>query len=405
MTVQIIKPLQHLATAVEDLTLDAANARIHDERNLEAIKSSLTRFGQRLPIVVQKQGMIVRAGNGRLAAARDLGWTHIAAVVVDEGDVEATAFAIADNRTAELAGWDDDVLGQLLVAIDGDPDFDLGVIGFSDRDLAQVLARAGGELEDDVAPPLPENPITQMGDVWELGAHRLICGDSTDADAVARVLEGATPLIMVTDPPYGVEYDPAWRSEAAAAGSISHAARAHGKVTNDDRADWREAYALFAGDVAYVWHASAYGVEVAAGLEATRFVIRSQVIWAKARFAISRGHYHWQHEACWYAVRKGRTASWTGDRSQTTLWAIAHSSCDTGHGTQKPIECMARPIRNHGVRGDHVFDPFLGSGTTLVAAEQLERVCHGVEIDPRYCDVIVQRWEALTGKSAARRPA
>jgi len=205
---------------------------------------------------------------------------------------------------------------------------------------------------------------------------------------------------MVTDPPYGVQYDADWRNRADRANGKPYGARAIGRVTNDDRADWREAWALFPGDVAYVWHAGTKADIVAESLDASGFAIRSQVVWAKSRFAISRGHYHVQHEPCWYAVRKGGTGHWHGDRSQTTLWPIAHLKSETGHSTQKPVECMRRPIINNSAPGQPVYDPFLGSGTTMIAAEMEGRACLGLEITPHYVDVIVQRWQNFTGKQA-----
>jgi len=190
----------------------------------------------------------------------------------------------------------------------------------------------------------------------------------------------------VTDPPYGVSYDAIWRADA---GLNARTGPRVGTVTNDDRADWSEAWALFPGAVAYVWH-DATAQEVQESLKAKGFETRSQIVWAKTRFAIGRGHYHWQHEPCWYAVRKGKTAAWAGDRSQTTLWAIPlDANVEGGHSTQKPLECMERPIRNH--EGD-VYDPFLGSGTTLIAAARQGRRCYGLEISPAYCDVIRRRW-------------
>ena len=206
---------------------------------------------------------------------------------------------------------------------------------------------------------------------------------------------------MVTDPPYGVNYDPAWRARIVdAAGRKAKAPHALGRVANDDRADWRQAWALFPGDVAYVWHGALHGNEVRSSLEACRFAIRSQIVWDKGRLIISRGHYHWRHETAWYAVRRGRTARWTGDRRQTTVWLMPHRRSETGHGTQKPVIAMQRPMENHSRPGDAVYDPFVGSGTTIVAAEATGRICHAVEIDPAYVDMAVRRWEALTGRVA-----
>lgn len=234
------------------------------------------------------------------------------------------------------------------------------------------------------------------GDIWQLGKHRLICGDATDPKIVAALLAGDTPRLMVTDPPYGVGYEPGWRQKSLGA------ARAVGKVLNDDRSDWRAAWRLFPGDVAYVWHAGLHAGSVELSLAAADFRVRSQIIWDKGRLIISRGHYHWRHEACWYAVRKLKTANWQGDRKQTTIWQISHRRSTTGHSTEKPIECMRRPMLHHTLQGDAVYDPFLGSGTTIIAAEMTGRRCYGIELHPEYCGLAIARWEQLTGRKAWR---
>lgn len=206
---------------------------------------------------------------------------------------------------------------------------------------------------------------------------------------------------MVTDPPYGVEYDADWRNHAMRSSGAAVGGRAIGKVSNDDNADWREAWALFPGEVMYVWHAGQKAHIVAESLEVMDFEIRAQIIWAKNNIVISRGHYHPKHEPCWYAVRKGGTGHWSGDRKQATVWNIDKPlKSETGHSTQKPVECMRRPIENNSNPGQVVYDPFLGSGTTMIAAESTGRFCYGLELSPAYCDVIVKRWEEYTGKKA-----
>lgn len=200
---------------------------------------------------------------------------------------------------------------------------------------------------------------------------------------------------MVTDPPYGVSYDPSWREEV----DLGLGKRSKGLVKNDDKIQWTEAYSLFTGDVSYVWHAGKYTDIVLSNLKDCGFEPVSQIIWAKQHFALSRGDYHWQHEPCWYAVKKGKKHNWQGDRTQSTLWEIKNNNSfgnsnteeTFGHGTQKPIECMARPIRNNSIDGDVIYDPFLGSGSTMVAAHQLNRKCYGMELDPKYCQVIIDR--------------
>ena len=387
---------------VADLVLDPANVRLHGPKNLEAIKGSLARFGQQKPIVVSKEGIVI-AGNGTLVAARDLGWTSIDVVRTELEGAEAIGFAIADNRTAELAEWDDPELAKLLAQLQNDENFETAATGFSDAEIDRLIAQAtnlGGD--DDAAPEPPETPETKLGDVYKLGDHRLLCGDATSFEDVERLLEGETPFLMVTDPPSGVDYEPNWRNEAKRRDGTPFGASSTGEVANDNRADWRDAYRLFPGDVAYVWHAGRACGEIAAHLYEVGFEIRAQVVWAKSRFAISRGHYHWQHEPCWYSVRKGRKAAWIGDRSQTTIWdvPIGVDESSTHHGTQKPVELFGRPIRNHET--DAVYDPFCGSGTSIVAAEKLGKRAFALELDPAYCDVIVARWEALTGRKAER---
>ena len=282
-------------------------------------------------------------------------------------------------------------------------DFDLTLLGMSDDDLEALLRDpdalgADGPVEgEDAVPELPVTPISVPGDLWQLGSHRLICGDSTAANVVGRLLGDVKPQLMVTDPPYGVEYDPGWRNKAGAA-----ATKRTGKVLNDDRADWREAWSLFPGDVAYVWHGALHAATVAESLTVTGFNIRSQIIWAKDRLVLSRGDYHWQHEPCWYAVRAKGKGHWAGDRKQTTLWQIANrdQDADTVHGTQKPVECMRRTILNNSSTGQAVYEPFMGSGTMLIAAETTGRVCFVVELNPAYVDVAVERWQSFTGQEA-----
>jgi DNA modification methylase len=228
--------------------------------------------------------------------------------------------------------------------------------------------------------------------------HRLRCGDSTSADDVIGLLGDVVPHLMVTDPPYGVEYDPSWRAKAG----VNKNTEKMGKVLNDDRADWREAWALFPGDVAYVWHASLFTREVLDSLESCGFKHRSMIIWVKDRFTLGRGDYHWQHEPCWYVVKEGKKGHYDGGRSQSTVWNIpARDDGGVGHGTQKPVECMRRPIVNNSSPGQFVYEPFCGSGTTIIAGEMEGRRVLAMEMDARYCDVIVRRWQAFTAQTAA----
>ena len=668
--------------AVGDLIPYVNNARTHSDRQVALIAGSIREFGFNNPVLVDGENGII-AGHGRVLAAQKLGLATVPVIELTHlSDAQKRAYILADNRLAEQAGWDRELLSLELGDL-AELEIDLGALGFDGHELDELLNHADVDLKEEVTPPLPERPVSRPGDLWCLGPHRLLCGDATDGAAVARLLDGVRPHLMVTDPPYGVAYDPDWRNRAGASET-----RRTGKVLNDDRADWREAWALFPGDVAYVWHGALHATTVAESLVASGFDIRSQIIWAKDRHVLSRGHYHWQHEPCqpagtlvqkvvkrgagsqqaqveevpietlqagdhvvsynsyesvirrrgrkitrigsrpylgmmhticaagrvtratpehrfsarldpdaacrqvvylmrrgdwwrvgrvalfnsrgfglatrladnkaeeawivsvhatavtaqcaeqvlscrygiptthwevddwslqrgtqrspemiagiydcldmsalearatlllrdhrldpahpfisskdqaifsrratrliracnlfagilqlpmptageafewvtvsgndaapfsgpvwsmdvekdqhyvadglvthncWYAVRgKGH---WSGDRTQSTLWSIPNRDQDaaTIHGTQKPVECMRRPMLNNSSPGQAVYEPFCGSGTTLIAAEAAGRVCCALELDPAYVDVAVQRWEAFTGKSA-----
>lgn len=688
--------LQVQRVPAASLVLDEQNVRTHGKRNLEAIRGSLKRFGQVEPLVVQKGTRRVLAGNGRLLALRELGVTEVDIVEVDVQAGDAAALAVALNRTAELAGWD---MAKLKTLIDETAEIDWGNLGWSEAELRQALLEADipiesrpGQSDPDEVPVPPVTPITQPGDLWilpsEIGEHRVLCGDATKSSAVQRLLRDEKPFLMVTDPPYGVDYTPEWRDGVGEESPN----RSRAPVAGDTQADWKAAYALFPGDVAYVWHASLCSWIVAAGLHEVEFDIRAQIVWCKPSPTFSRGAYHWQHEPCqppgtmvrtpegvvpiealkdgdrvlsynsyssvitgkrdgrtvkvavrpysgdlyavsaggcmtrctdghqfsvkftaeasqiwctylmrrgdwwrvgilrtfnsrgfglsvrleqedgdeawllgtystrgdamcaeqvlsvkygiptthwnaerssdratfrtadqirtiyealdlvrmeqgacrvlgdhgrrmayplvtrgeshvrhsrrvtvivracnvipkimavpkpkeagdeftwetvcdvgrepyagpvysldvavdhhyvadglvthncWYAVRKGKPAKWGGDRRQSTTWELTppkdaygrSGEDETPHATQKPIECMERPIRNHGGKADAVYDPFLGSGTTLLAAERQGRRCFGIEIEPKWVDVAVARWEKYTGKKAVRQPA
>ncbi len=390
--------------AIEQWPLDrlkpyAKNAKMHGADQVAKIAASMAEFGWTVPCLVADDGELI-AGHGRVLAAEQLGLTEAPVIVLGHlSDEQRRAYRIADNKLTELGEWNEVVLSEELQLLASE-NFDLSLIGFDDGDLDALLSGLDGETdtegEDDIPEP-PEDPVSRPGDLWVLGNHRLLCGDATVATDVERVLGTVKPLLMVTDPPYGVEYDPGWRNKIGAS-----ATKRTGKVLNDDRADWREAWDLFPGDVAYVWHGALHAATVAESLEAAGFKIRSQIIWAKDRLVLSRGDYHWQHEPCWYAVKKTGKGRWAGDRKQTTLWQIANKDqdADTVHGTQKPVECMRRPILNNSSPGQAIYEPFMGSGTTLIAAETTGRVCHGIELNPAYVDVALERWQKFTGQTA-----
>lgn len=396
-------------TSLKDLTPDPQNANAGTERGQYLVEHSLESFGAGRSILADVNGVVI-AGNKTLQAAADMGLeVEIVQsdgkklVVVQRTDLDlmtdkaARELAYADNRASEVGlAWDTE---QILADMQGGVDLEQF---FRTDELEAILKDTSVDPVEDAEPQfdraaeLQAEWQTERGQVWVIPslsvagkAHRVMCGDSTSAEDVGRLMGGENPNLMVTDPPYGVEYNAGWRDEAAAAGLLQFGAARQGAVQNDDRFDWFDAIKLFGGNVIYCWHADLRAKDVAQFLENAGYEIRYQIIWAKPHFVIGRGHYHTRHEPCWYAVKKGQTADWLGDHSQDTLWQITLDHNVTGgHSTQKPLECMARPIRNH--KGD-VYDPFLGSGTTIVACEQTCRVGYGMEISPAYVAVILQR--------------
>jgi DNA modification methylase len=384
---------------LEDLIPYARNARTHSDAHVAQIAGSIREFGWTVPVLLDGANGII-AGHGRVLAARKLGLAAVPCIELAHlTDLQRRAYILADNKLALNAGWDEEMLGLELAELQAG-DFDLSLTGFDEDELAALLAvNTDGLTDPDEVPEAPAEPVSALGDVWVLGKHRLVCGDSTDAGTVGSCLNGVVPHLMVTDPPYGVSYDANWRDEALGGNA---GGRATGKVANDDEADWSEAWALFPGDVAYVWCAPGpLHCTVHDGLLVSGFDPRTMIVWAKNQFVIGRGHYHAQFEPCWYAVRKGASGHWSGDRKQSTLWQIEKPrKSETGLSTQKPVECMRRPIENNSSPGQAVYDPFLGSGTTLIAGEMTGRSVHAIEIVPAYVDVACQRWMNFTGQQA-----
>ena len=387
--------------SVSSLIPYARNSRTHSEEQVAQIAASIREWGWTTPVLVDEEGGII-AGHGRVLAARKLGLQDVPAMVASGWtDAQKRAYVLADNQIALNAGWDMDLLSVELSDLKTE-DFDIGLIGFDNNFLNNIFLKTmEGNTDPDDVPEEPISPVSAIGDVWILGRHRLVCGDCTDALVVEKVLSGVKPHLMVTDPPYGVEYDANWRNKAVRADGSAIGGKAVGKVAKDDIADWREAWALFPGDVAYIWHAGNKAHIVAESLLASEFQIRAQIIWSKSQFVIGRGDYHPHHEPCWYVVRKGKTGHYVGDRKQSTIWQIPKpQKSETGHSTQKPVECMKRPIENNSSPGQAIYEPFSGSGTTIIAAEMTGRVCYAIELNPAYVDVAVVRWQEFSGQSA-----
>ena len=389
--------------SVHELTANPRNARTHSESQIKKLAKSIKEFGFINPIIHDEEGVIL-AGHGRLAAAQKLGLEHVPAIDASHlTEQQKRAYMLADNRMALDAGWDEGILKIELTELAAFEGLDIDLTGFDQSEISLLTSThtEKNEAENDI-PATPVQSVSQLGDTWLLGPHRVRCGDSTNPADVEILLQGSKPHLMVTDPPYGVDYDPAWRNGLDRAKN-----RRTGVVENDDRSDWTPAWNLFPGNIAYVWHGGLHAGVVQASLEDSKFKVRSQIIWAKNKMVFSRGDYHWQHEPCWYAVRE--KGNWNGDRKQTTLWQIdnlnvakhqAKENARSNHSTQKPVECMRRPILNNSKAGDVIYDPFLGSGTTVIAAETEGRACYGMELNPAYVDVIVKRWQEFTKGTA-----
>jgi DNA modification methylase len=392
------------------------NAREWNAAAVAKVASSIREYGFRQPIVVDVHDVII-IGHLRLAAAKTLRLKEVPVHVASElTPAQVKGLRLMDNRSHEEADWDLSLLGPELADL-GTLDFDLSLTGFDVHELDKLLRDPMDEERAEQAPPLPDVAATLPGDLWLLGNHRLLCGDATSPETVAQLLGDRKPLLLVTDPPYGIELDSEWRDRAginkhgpAEASYMKHRSEGHTQtsISGDTRADWSEAFELVPSlQVGYVWHASKFTREVLDGLLRIGFLHHQQIIWNKGRAVLTRTLYWFGHEPAWF-VRK-KNAPWYGKAGEnSTIWEVASPKFIMGssdeqkfdHPTQKPLELMRRPILNHTKRGEVVYDPFLGSGTTLMAAELTERVCYGIELDPKYCDVIVRRWEEFTGKQA-----
>jgi DNA modification methylase len=398
---------------IDRLVLYARNPRKNDAV-VDRMCSSIREFGFKIPVLARSDGEVVD-GHLRLKAAKKLGIAEVPVLLCDEWTpAQVKAFRLMVNRSVEWAAWDEELLTLELQEIEASG-FDLTLTGFDAKEIDDLLL--DDNPVEDAAPPLPDNPITRTGDLWVCGRHRVLCGDATSPETVTRLLGDRKPFLMVTDPPYGIELDSEWRDRAglngcgpAEASYMKHRTTGHTKTTisGDTRADWSEAFALVPSiQVAYVWHASLFTREVLDGLLRIGFLYPQQIIWNKGRVVLTRTHYWYQHEPCWYARKKN--APWFGKAGEnSTIWdspspkfIMAGSDEEKfDHPTQKPVALMRRPILNHTKRGDLVYEPFLGSGTTLAAAELTERDCYGLELDPKYADVVVERWQGLTGEKA-----
>jgi len=389
---------------LSELKPDDRNARKHNEKNIEQVMRSLKEFGQHAPLVVQRGTNKVLVGNGRLEAMKRLGWTEAGVMYVDDDDQTAIRRALADNRTAELAEWDEDVLKDLIKELDPSD-----IVGWDDVDLEELLgAGAPKEVRDDdfdVKSAIPETPKTKMGDIYILGAHRLMCGDATSKDDVAKLMDGQLAHMIWTDPPWNVDYgsskNPRWKNGADR------------QIMNDNmsRDNFREFLlsafknmksVLVPGAMVYaVMCAQEWGLMMSV-MDELKYHWSSTIIWEKDSMVLSRKDYHTQYEPIWYGWAEGSRRHPLKDRKQSDVWNIPRPKRSDEHPIMKPVELVARAIQNSSRAADIVIDLFGGSGTTIIACEQTDRVCYTMELDPKYCDVIVKRWETATGRKAVK---
>jgi site-specific DNA-methyltransferase (adenine-specific) len=390
-------------TSIKDLKSDHKNARKRTDRSAKLIAESLQRYGAARSIVIDEDNRIL-AGNGTIEGAKAAGIKNIRVIETDGTEIIAVkrtgltedqkiGLALADNRTSDLSDWDKDMLQQLSAEHDLAPWFDAD-------DLAEILGEAEqlpaeGLTDADDVPEAPEEPITKLGDLWVLGDHRLLCGDSTDTIALERLMGGVNADLWLTDPPYNVNYE----------GGTGL------KIQNDNMKDaefrqfLKDVYIaancfLRPGAAFYVWHADSEGYNFRGAAFDTGWKVRQCLIWIKSSLVMGRQDYQWKHEPCLYGWTEGAAHTWNSDRKQTTVLEFDKPSRNKEHPTMKPVDLFQYQMANSTKPGNIVLDSFGGSGTTMIAAERINRKARLMELDPRYCDVIVKRWEDFTGKKA-----
>jgi len=386
------------AIQIDALIPYARNSRTHSDAQVAQIAASIKEFGFTNPVLIDGGGGII-AGHGRVLAARKLGLTDVPCIRLDHlTDAQKRAYVIADNRLALNSGWDTEMLKVEFADLQ-ELGFDLELTGFDMDEIKELLAPVGTEglTDPDDAPPLPENPRTRPGDIWVMGKHRLLCGDSTSVSDLEKLTDGQLVDMWLTDPPYNVAYE----------GKTKDAL----KIKNDEMGDdqfrqfLRDAYTaadmvMKPGAVFYIWHADSEGYNFRGAAQDAGWKVRQCLIWKKSSMVMGRQDYHWKHEPCLYGWKEGAGHLWAADRKQTTILEFEKPSRNGEHPTMKPVALFEYQLLNNTKGGDQVLDSFGGSGTTLIAAEKNGRVARLMELDPKYCDVIVKRWQDFTGKIA-----
>lgn len=383
---------------VADLIPYAANSRTHSDAQVAQIAASIKEFGWTNPILIDGDNTII-AGHGRLLAARKLGMEEVPAIILDHlSKAQQRALVIADNQLALNAGWDIDMLKAEIEDLNLEG-FDLGLLGFDDKFLDGLLEPEPSEglTDEDAVPEVPEQPKTVLGDVWVLGNHRLMCGDSTSIDAMQTLTGGGLVDMLLTDPPYNVAYEGGTKEKLT--------------IQNDNMNDGqfrqflRDAYTaadavMKPGAVFYIWHADLEGYNFRGAAKDAGWQVRQCLIWKKSSLVMGRQDFQWIHEPCLYGWKDGAAHLWANDRKQTTILEFNKPSRNGEHPTMKPVELFEYQMLNNTKGADIVLDSFGGSGTTMIAAEKHGRHARLMELDPKYCDVIIKRWQDFTGQQA-----
>ncbi|HAP4931523.1 TPA: ParB N-terminal domain-containing protein [Enterococcus faecalis] len=378
----------------EDLIPYEKNPR-HNEDAITAVAKSIEKFGFKVPIVVDASNVIVN-GHTRLKAAKYLGLKEVPTIIADDLTPEQIkAFRLADNKVGEIATWDEELLNAELDEL-ADLDFDMTEFGF---DLPDIESEEVEVIEDEFEEELPAEPISKLGDIYQLGRHRLMCGDSTNSLEVEKLMGNKKADLLITDPPYNVAYE--------GKGKEALTIKNDSKETNEFHSFLYEAFSaainnMKLGSSFYVWYASSEVVNFHTALEEAGFLVKQELIWNKNSMVLSRQDYHWKHEPCLYGWASGGSHSWYSDRKQTTILNFDRPTVNKEHPTMKPVALFDYQIKNSSKQGDCILDLFGGSGTTLIACEQNEREAYLMELDPRYVDVIIARWEAFTGEVAVK---
>mgnify|MGYP001448020418 FL=1 len=373
------------------------NPRKLSETAIEKVAMSLKEYGFRQPIVVDKKRVIV-AGHTRYRASKKLGLKKIPISVIDNlSNEQINAYRIADNRTAEESEWDSELLKMEIKELEA-KDFKLDLLGFNEDQINDLLfEEKQGLTDEDEVPEAPEEPISKLGDIWKLGNHRVMCGDSIKIDTYAKLCNETKVDLYLTDPPYNVSYEGKTKDKLTIQND---------KQTDDEFIQFlSQAFVsadsvLKMGGAFYIWHSDSEGLNFRLACIEAKWKLRQTLIWSKNSMVMGRQDYHWQHEPCLYGWKEGSSHSWYSDRKQTTIIKHDRPTQSKLHPTMKPVGLMEYLIKNSSKQEDIILDSFLGSGSTLIACEKQSRICYGVELDPKYCDVIIKRWENFTGKKA-----